>query len=151
MPRIRSCCSDDFSAVVELLRQHWPDEEFRDALLRGAFERGLASPRQRYLCAELDSRVVGFASLTLKASLRHEGAIGHVDELMVDRDHRCRGIATLLMQRIEELALAVGCTRLELDSAFHRKEVHAFYEQRQFARRALLFSKPLRETHLTPR
>jgi GNAT superfamily N-acetyltransferase len=131
--------------VLRLLRQHWPDEEFRDAQLRGAFERGLASPRQRYLCAELDSRVVGFASLTMNSSLRHEGAIGHVDDLMVDREHRCHGIATLLMQRIEELALAVGCTRLELDSAFHRKEVHAFYEQRQFARRALLFSKPLRD------
>jgi len=148
VPRIRSCCSDDFGAVVRLLRQHWPDEEFRDAPLRGAFERGLASPRQRFLCAELDSHVVGFASLTLKSSLRHEGAIGHVDELMVDPDHRCRGIATLLMQRIEEVALAVGCTQLELDAAFHRKETHAFYEQRQFARRALLFSKPLREARL---
>ncbi len=148
MPRIRSCCSDDFGAVIRLLRQHWPDEEFRDAPLRGAFERGLASPRQRFLCAELDSHVVGFASLTLKSSLRHEGAIGHVDELMVDPDHRCRGIATLLMQRIEEVALAVGCTQLELDAAFHRKETHAFYEQRQFARRALLFSKPLREARL---
>jgi len=145
VPRIRSCCSDDFGAVVRLLRQHWPEEEFREGPLRGAFERGLASPRQRYLCAELESRVVGFASLTLKSSLRHEGAIGHVDELIVDPDHRCRGIATLLMQRIEELALAVGCTRLELDAAFHRKEAHAFFEQRRFARRALLFSKPLGE------
>ena len=127
MPSIRGCCSEDFTGIVELLRQHWPDEEVRETSLRGVFERGLASPRQRYICAELDSRVVGFGSLTLKNSLRQEGTVGHVDELVVDRDHRCRGIATLLMQRI----------------AFHFKDAHAFYEQRRFERRALLFSKAL--------
>lgn len=145
MPIIRSCRSEDFGVVFELLRQHWPDESFREPALRGVFERGLASPRQRYLCAELDSRVVGFGSLTVKSSLRHEGAIGHVDELVVDGNHRCRGIATLLIQRIEELALAIGCRHLELDCAFHRKEVHAFYQERRFERRALLFAKALRE------
>jgi len=147
MPKIRSCCSNDFRGVVELLRQHWPDDVLPDGPLRGVFERALVAPRQRYLCAELDSRVVGFGSLTVKHSLRQEGAIGYVDELVVDRNHRCRGIATLLMQRIEELAVAAGCSHLQLDAAFHRKETHAFYEQRRFERRALLFSKALREAH----
>ena len=146
MATIRSCSSGDFPAVLDLLRQHWPNEVFNEATLRAVFGRGLLSPRQRYVCAEVQSRVVGFASLTLKTSLRQEGTIGHLDELAVDRNHRCHGIATLLVQRIEELALAVGCRHLELDSAFHRKEVHAFYEQRQFERRALLFSKALRPT-----
>ena len=144
MATIRSCRLEDFPAVLELLRQHWPNEVFNESTLRGVFQRGLLSPRQRYVCAEIDARVVGFASLTLKTSLRQEGTIGHLDELVVDRNHRCHGIATLLVQRVEELALAVGCRHLELDSAFHRKEVHAFYEQRQFERRALLFSKALR-------
>ncbi|TMA91539.1 MAG: GNAT family N-acetyltransferase [Deltaproteobacteria bacterium] len=142
---IRSCRSADFGAVFELLRQHWPEEMFREPALRGVFERGLASPRQRYVCAEFDSRVVGFGSLTVKSSLRHEGAIGHVDELVVDHNHRCRGIATLLMQRIEELAVAIGCRQLQLDCAFHRKEAHTFYRERRFERRALLFAKALRE------
>ena len=52
-----------------------------------------------------------------------------------------------MMQRIEELAAGVGCRRLELDSAFHFKEAHAFYEQRRFERRALLFSKALPAKH----
>ncbi len=47
------------------------------------------------------------------------------------------------MRAIEELAAGVGCTRLELDCDFHRKDEHAFFEQRQFERRALLFSKRL--------
>ena len=142
--KIRICRSDDFSGVVELLKQQWPSGSDGERLARDHFDRALASPRQRFLCAEIESRLVAFASLTLKSSLR-EGAVGCVDELVVDRDHRCRGIATQLMQRIEEVAVAAGCSRLEMDAAFHRKETHAFYEQHRFERRALLFSKPLRE------
>ena len=143
MPSIRRCSRGDLPAVVDLFRQHWPRGEAREGAFRDAFERGLASPRQRYLCAELDSRVVGFGSLTLNHSLQQDGPIGRLDELVVDREHSCLGIATLLMQAIEELAVDVGCSRLELDCAFHRKDEHAFYQQRQYERRALLFSKQL--------
>ncbi len=145
MTLIRSCRLQDFGAVAELLRQQWPEEGSLEAPSRDVFERALASPRQRLVCTEVDSRLVAFASLTVKNTLRQPGGVGYVDELLVDRDHRCRGIATLLMQRIEEVALAAGCTQLELDAAFHRKEAHAFYEQHKFERRALLFSKALGE------
>jgi GNAT superfamily N-acetyltransferase len=145
VPTIRNCRSDDFGAVVALLRFQWPETAFGEVQLRGLFERALVSPRQRYLCAEVQGQVVGFGSLTIKTSLR-EGAVGYVDEMVVDPKHRCQGIATLLMQRLEDLAVASGCSHLHLDAAFHRKETHAFYEQRRFERRALLFSKELRET-----
>jgi GNAT superfamily N-acetyltransferase len=143
VPSVRRCSRADLTAVVDLFRQHWPRTEVREVALRDAFERGLASPRHRYVCAEVDSRVVGFGSLTLNHSLRQDGPIGRLDELVVDRGYRCLGIATLLMQAIEELAVGVGCSRLELDCAFHSKDEHAFYEQRQYQRQALLFSKQL--------
>ncbi len=126
VPSIRRCSRGDFPAVVDLLRQQWPLPGARESALRDAYERGLASPRQRYLCAELDARVVGFGSLTLTSNLRQDGPVGRLDELVVDRDYRCRGIATSLMRAIEELAAGVGCTRLELDCDFHRKDEHAF-------------------------
>jgi len=145
VPTIRNCRSDDFGAVVALLQLHWPEAVFGQSQLRSLFERALISPRQRYLCAEVEGQVVGFGSLTIKTSLR-EGSIGYVDEMVVDPKNRGQGIATLLMQRLEDLAVASGCSHLHLDAAFHRKETHAFYEQRRFERRALLFSKELRET-----
>jgi len=37
--------------------------------------------------------VVGFAALTLNQSLRHGGPVGRLDELVVDRNHSCQGIA----------------------------------------------------------
>jgi len=143
VPSIRRCARRDLSAIVDLFQQDWPRVEVREPDLRDAFEHGLASPRQRYVCAEVDSRVVGFGSLTLNHSLRRAGPVGRVDDLVVDRDHRCRGIATRLLQAIEELAIGAGCGRLELGCAFHRKDEHAFFEQRRYERSALLFSKQL--------
>ena len=143
VPSIRRCARGDLPAVVDLFRQDWPCAEAPEARFRDRFERGLASPRQRYLCAEVDSRVVGFGSLTLNHSLRQAGPVGRLDDLVVDRDYRCRGVATLLVQAIEEIAVGAGCSRLDLDCAFHRKDEHAFFEQRRYERRALLFSKTL--------
>jgi hypothetical protein len=36
-----------------------------------------------------------------------------------------------------------GCKRIELDSAFHRAQAHALYEDLGFEKRAFLFSKVL--------
>ncbi|HYV67316.1 MAG TPA: GNAT family N-acetyltransferase [Myxococcales bacterium] len=143
LPTIRRCSRGDLPAVVDLFRQDWPGAEAQEAPLYDAFERGLASPRQRYLCAEVDSRVVGFGSLTLNHSLRQGGPVGRLEDLVVDRNYRCQGIATRLLQAIEAIAIGAGCSRLDLDCAFHRKEEHAFFEQRRYERKALLFSKQL--------
>jgi hypothetical protein len=34
--------------------------------------------------------------------------------------------------------------RVELESAFHRKKAHAFYERQGFENRGYLFSKPIK-------
>jgi len=43
------------------------------------------------------------------------------------------------LNAIIAIAKERGCTRIELDSAFHRKEAHQFYERNGFGNRAYLF------------
>jgi ribosomal protein S18 acetylase RimI-like enzyme len=76
-------------------------------------------------------------------NLWQQGLIGHVDELVVDQRHRRMGIGSALLRRMEEIAAEMGCKRLQLDSAHHRLEAHAFYESLGFRNRAMLFSKPM--------
>ena len=141
---IRQCRSHDFPRIVELLRQLWPDKAVVISDLQAVYERGLASEQQAYVCAtDGEERVVGFGSLTLKNNLWQEGTLGHLDELVVDRDYRGRGIGTQLLAHLISLAQRKGCRRLELDSAFHRKAAHRFYEQHGFENRAFLFSRSL--------
>lgn len=72
-----------------------------------------------------------------------ETFIGHIDELVVHRGSRGRGIGGLLLASFEIFATKRKGRRIELDSAFHRQEAHKFYEQHGFENQAYVFSKLL--------
>ena len=143
MAEIRECAEEDFDRIVGLLGQLWPDATFQIDDLKEAFIRGIRSKSQRYICAAADSKVVGFCSLTVKNSLWQQGPLGCIDELIVDDEYREKGVGSKLLDRIMEIAKALGCRAVVLDSAFHRKDAHRFYEQRGFTKTAYLFSKAL--------
>jgi GNAT superfamily N-acetyltransferase len=114
------------------LGQLWPGKPLDSISLRRVYERTLASDQQVYLCAVCDQQVVGFGSLTIKSNRWNEAFVGYVDEMVVDGAHRGRGIGTQLLDHLMSWAREHGCNRIELDSAFHRKEARAFYERRGF-------------------
>ena len=143
MTTLRPCTHADFSDVLRLLQQLWPNQRFDQARLQEIFERALTSDAQRLICAVDDGRLIGFCSLTLKNNLWQQGYLGHIDELVVDETCRGRGIGTQLLNAIVEIAKKCGCRRVELDSAFHRQAAHKFYEREGFENRAYLFSKKL--------
>jgi len=143
MANIRECTPGDFEQILPLLQQLWPQKALCQDRLRLVFERGLASDAQTYLCAVEGDHIVGFCSMTIKNNLWQEGFLAHLDELVVNRAHRGCGLGSQLLEAMILLAKERGCARVELDSAFHRTEAHAFYERQGFENRAYLFSKPL--------
>ena len=143
MIQIRDCTEADFEQIVGLLSQLWPDTQLDTQQLKEVFTRGLSSSHQRYICATINSKVIGFCSLTVKNNLWQQGYLGHIDELVVNEQNRGLGVGSQLLDRIVEIARQMGCRRVELDSAFHRDKGHKFYEQRGFEKRAYLFSKQL--------
>ena len=143
MLQIRPCSSDDFSGVLILLKQLWPEKSLDPASLRIAYDRALASDSQRYICATDGEQVIGFGSLTVNNNLWQEGYLGHVDELVVDGDFRGRGVGAQLLEHLIVIAKQRGCRRIELDSGFHRPNAHRFYERHGFENRGYLFSKVL--------
>ena len=143
MLKIRPCRAKDFDEVVLLLRQLWQDKLLDPKSLRPIFDRALDSDSKTYLCATNGKRVIGFGSFTMKNNLWPEGPLGYVDELVVDSEFRSKGIGAQLLRRLVALARQKGCYRIELDSAFYRKESHRFYKRQGFKRRAYVFSKVL--------
>ena len=139
----RPCQSGDFEGVLKLLAQLWPNRALDPIKLREVFERGLASDRQIYLCVCGHSQVLGFGSMTFKNNLWQQGCLALIDELVVDAQHRGKGIGTQLLQQLLFLAKQKGSRAVELDSAFHREAAHRFYEHQGFQKRAYLFSKTL--------
>jgi ribosomal protein S18 acetylase RimI-like enzyme len=142
MLSLRNCKKDDFDQVYFLLSQLWKQETLPRDVLLNVYDRALASALQTYVCASNeDNQIVGFCSLSLKNNLWQGGYLAHIDELIVDVKHRGQGIGGQLLDAIIKIAIAGGCRRIELDSAFHRKEAHEFYARRGFEKRAYLFSK----------
>jgi ribosomal protein S18 acetylase RimI-like enzyme len=141
--QIRSCQLDDFSSVFDLFKQLWPSLELDYAALHAVYERALSSATQQLIVGVQEDRIVGFCSLTLKNNFWKAGRIGNVDELVVDENYRGQGIGKKLMSKIEEIATGNQCSQIELDSSFHRKEAHRFYERIGYKSRAYLFTKPL--------
>ncbi len=141
--QIRGCKIEDFDDILKLLYQLWPQKMLHPELLREVYERGICSKSNRYICAITDSKIVGFASLTVKGNLWQEGYLGHIDELVVDEPYRRQGIGTRLLEHMIDLARRMDCRRIEVESALYRTDAHKFYEQRGFENRAYLFSKAL--------
>jgi GNAT superfamily N-acetyltransferase len=140
---IRKCNAGDFNEVIPLLRQLWTDKAVDPTLLRPIFDRGLASSSKTYLVATDGNRVIGFGSLSLKDDLWPEGQVAYIDELVVDSEYRSKGIGAQLLERLVTTAQEKSCYRIELTSAFYRKDSHRFYERHGFSSRAYVFSKVL--------
>jgi glucosamine-phosphate N-acetyltransferase len=107
------------------------------------FKKALNSDNQRLIVGLIDNRIVGFCSLTIKNNLWQAGNLGHVDELVIDEKSHGQGIGRKLIDEITFHTKENDCKRIELDSAFHRKEAHKFYENLGYENREYLFSKIL--------
>lgn len=140
MWQIRKCTNSDFEQVTSLLLQLWPAKKQDPLRLKGAYERGLTASNQRYFVAVDNGLIVGFVSLSFRNSLWQEGLLANIDELVVDDSARGQGIGKSLVEYVTDQARKIGCTRIELDSAFHRTDAHAFYEHLGFEQRAYLYT-----------
>ncbi|NNK90815.1 MAG: GNAT family N-acetyltransferase, partial [Acidimicrobiia bacterium] len=103
-PAVRSMTSDDLSRVLELenstFPQPWSPGVFRDEL---------ALDNRRYMVAEADDRLLGYAGLMLL------GEDAHVTTIAAAPDARGLRLGTRLMLELAELAMASGARHLTLE------------------------------------
>ena len=140
---IRTATADDFRSILPLLRQLWPGKEINTDAMRETFIRGVDSPMDELFCGVLGDVVVGFCAYAIVNNLWQEGRISYVYAMVVDEAHRGKGFGKRLINAAIDMSRQQGLKRMELDSAFHRLQVHTFYEKLGFDKRGFLFSYPL--------
>lgn len=143
-PIIRPAAPTDFEAILELLKQLWPDQRLDLAKMNVALGTQLTTANHFAFCCELNGTVVGFCTLSIRHSLWQQAGIGYVGELIVHEADRGHGHGKALLDFLADFAAARGCSRLDLDSGFHRTDSHAIYEHCGLIKRAFVFSRPLR-------
>ena len=83
----------------------------------------------RAFVAEQQGRVVGMIGVEAFPAFHRDGLHGYVTALVVDEDVRGGGVGAALMAAAEAWFAEQGVKRVNLTTALHREEAHAFYER----------------------
>ncbi len=141
---IRNARRGDADMLVQLWLEMMDQHALWDARFRfgeGAsreFQRRITgmirSPRACVLVAEVQGRVVGFATgeLTSRPETYPDGSYGFISELFVREEYRNRGIGTALVQQVLEWMRKRGVTVVELLAAERNADGRAFWEHLGF-------------------
>jgi GNAT superfamily N-acetyltransferase len=125
------------------LKQLWPERKLDKSKLRRVYSATLKDPDYGFLAARHSGKIIGLVTFMFVKSLWQPEVLCVVNELVVDSSLRGLGIGTGLIDEVTKIARKRKCVRIELDSAFFRKDAHRFYEAKGFEKRAFLFSKNL--------
>ncbi|MFE0962253.1 ribosomal protein S18-alanine N-acetyltransferase [Streptomyces fungicidicus] len=124
----------DIDSVLELERDLFPE----DAWSRGMFWSELAHSRgpgatRRYVVAEEDGRIVGYAGLTTSGAESDNDGGGapaaDVQTIAVTRDHWGTGLGSRLLTELLRAATAFECTEVLLECRIDNVRAQKLYER----------------------
>ncbi len=102
--------------------------------------RNLLSKANSYiLVAEIGRVVVGFINFTTRKTILHRGLSGLIDELIVAKSYRGKGIGKRLLSGAIEKSRQLGCCEVEVSTEKTNIKAREFYRQCGFTERGVLF------------
>ncbi len=115
------------------------------AVLRESYRFALAHPRQVKIYVALgQGKVLGTVSLHLgHFSTWNNNWYGHVEDLIVDPEARCRGVASGLLTHIAKAAKQEKLARLELHTLTGNRIARAMYEKQGFSTSSVVYDLSL--------
>jgi len=116
-----------FLTTLDSLRQS-SDIETKKA--EEIFEKINSSPDYTIAVAELEGKVVGTTTLLIEQKFIHNGGlVGHIEDVVVDKNHQGQKIGEKIMKFLLEIANNRGCYKTILDCT---EDVKPFYEKLGF-------------------
>jgi GNAT superfamily N-acetyltransferase len=119
---------DDLPSLADLYREFWGEGSSLE-LMRVTFRRLVTNPNYIFLIAKMDERIAGSAMGIVCDELYGEcKPFMVVEDVIVGKDFRRKGIGSLLMRRLEHLAAERTCNYIIFVTERERTEAHQFYE-----------------------
>ncbi len=98
----------------------------------------------RYVVAEIDGEVVGFATGHTRESPLYPGRYGVISAMAISGAHQRMGIGKQLLAAVENWFRSEGCMHVRVTSASHRTETaHRFYPALGYRQTGIRFDKDL--------
>ena len=131
------------SLVIELIDAVNNTEGINiDAVTRNC-ESILDNKNSHFLVAEINDSVIGFINFTIRETILHSAPAGLIDELVVSKDHRGKGVGRKLVQVAIEKCKQLGCCEVEVSTELSNINARKFYKKMGFKEKGLLFEMDL--------
>jgi GNAT superfamily N-acetyltransferase len=102
--------------------------------------RNLLSEANSYiLVAEIEGIIGGFVNFTIRKTILHRGLSGLIDELIIAKGHRGKGIGKQLLSGAIEKSRQLGCCEVEVSTEKTNIKAREFYGQCGFTESGVLF------------
>lgn len=99
----------------------------------------LSKANSYILVAEIEGVVVGFVNFTTRKTILHRGLSGLIDELVVAKSYRGKGLGKQLLSSAIEKSRQLGCCEVEVSTEKTNIKAREFYRQCGFTERGVLF------------
>lgn len=142
--QIRKAKIEDLVEIATLYKEFWGDESNVEQM-HNRFDKFDQDSRYLLLVAELDSKIVGTILGIVCDELYGECLPFMVmEDLVVASSHKRKGIASLLISRLEEYAKQMKCSQIQFITESNRPEAIRFYESIGFdSKKNIGFKKKL--------
>ncbi len=144
---IRRAIKSDIPTVsklaIELIDSVKNSEGIAEDVLSNNSRNALANPNSYILVAETEGKVMGFISFMIRKTIIHCGLCGLIDELVVSKRYRRKGVGKELINAAVEECRKLRCCEVELSTEFANVNAREFYKHCGFEETGVIFEKHL--------
>jgi ribosomal protein S18 acetylase RimI-like enzyme len=137
---IQECCTEQEIREVYLVMHQLRDDLDIDTFLKRVKQAQLEG--YQIFCARFGKQVVGVVGLRFL----HDLCWGHnlyIDDLVVDKALRGKGVGQALMRFVKDLGNSHKCQYVRLASGISKTKVHPFYEKLGYRKTSFAFALKL--------
>lgn len=127
MEQLRKCTEKDVEQIYELISE-LEGTIIDKSRFAEIYNDNLSNSFIHYYVYEMNNMVVGFISLHIQKLLHHTTNIGEIQELIVQKAVRKKGIGRILFEKAKEVSCKNGCLQMEVCCNQKRLESHKFYQ-----------------------
>jgi len=139
---IRRITLDDLDRVFELLNVLY-ENKLKYEKFKEIYKLKLNDENSYYIVAIEENKIIGILTSELQVKLHRAKKQSFIEDLIVDKDYRNKGIGKALLQNAVEYAKNNDCEVVELTSYIKNENAHRFYENNNFIKHSYKFKQYL--------
>ena len=131
---------DDDAESIELVIHQWRGTDKRRErveAIRGAMQKA----GHDIILAESGGKIIGVLHLVIHPDVMFGGQYSHIAFLLVDEDHRRKGVASKLLEKAMEKAKQQGAAEIHVDTM--EKEAEQLFRKRGFEDDGVMLARAL--------